>query len=40
MVVPGARHGRAYDTAPDEYMKAVLEFLDAASRPAAAPAPR
>lgn len=31
-VVEGARHGRAFDAAPDEYMKAVLEFLDAAGR--------
>jgi predicted MFS family arabinose efflux permease/alpha-beta hydrolase superfamily lysophospholipase len=34
VVVEGARHGRAYDAAPDEYMKAVLEFLDAAGREA------
>jgi alpha-beta hydrolase superfamily lysophospholipase len=30
VVVPGARHGRAFDAAPDEYMRTVLEFLDAA----------
>ncbi|HLL77443.1 MAG TPA: MFS transporter [Pyrinomonadaceae bacterium] len=33
-VVEGARHGRAYDAAPDEYMNAVLEFLDQAEREA------
>ena len=36
LVVEGARHGRAYDVAPDEYMKTVIEFLDAAGREAAA----
>ena len=40
LVVEGARHGRAYDAAPDEYMKTVLEFLDAAGREAGAAASR
>jgi pimeloyl-ACP methyl ester carboxylesterase len=40
LVVEGARHGRAYDSAPDEYTKAVLEFLDAAGREAGAAVPR
>lgn len=39
-VVPGARHGRAFDAAPDEYLKTVLEFLDAAGREAGVAAPR
>jgi pimeloyl-ACP methyl ester carboxylesterase len=32
VVVPGAHHGRAFDAAPDEYMRTLLEFLDAAER--------
>jgi pimeloyl-ACP methyl ester carboxylesterase len=36
LVVEGARHGRAYDAAPDEYTKTVLEFFDAAGHEAAA----
>ncbi len=27
LVIPGAKHGRAYDVAPGEYVKAVTEFL-------------
>ncbi len=40
LVVAGARHGRAYDVAPAEYLRAVTEFLREAEAARGAPAAR
>jgi pimeloyl-ACP methyl ester carboxylesterase len=37
-IVEGATHGRAYDESPDEYLKAVNEFVEAAEATARAAA--
>jgi pimeloyl-ACP methyl ester carboxylesterase len=36
LVVEGATHGHAYDESPDEYIRAVKEFVEAVERPGGA----